>query len=93
VHCYRKLGSLDDADGALQETMLRSWRGIGRFEPRGSLVGCLYRIATNGCLRMIEQRASRSAHDAERHLQPDPPRCRCAGPAATRAVIAAGRSP
>jgi RNA polymerase sigma-70 factor (ECF subfamily) len=74
VHCYRMLGSLDDADDALQETMLRAWRGVARFEPRGSLVGWLYRIATNVCLRMIEQRASRSTGEVERHLQPYPDR-------------------
>src|SRR6266571_8126229 len=74
VHCYRMLGSVDDADDALQETMLRAWRGVARFEPRGSLVGWLYRIATNVCLRMIEQRASRGAGEVDRRLQPYPDR-------------------
>src|SRR5687768_10328749 len=74
VHCYRLLGSLDDADDALQETLLRAWRGVARFEPRGSLGGWLHRIATNVCLRMIEQRASRGAGEVERRLQPYPDR-------------------
>ncbi len=73
VHCYRLLGSLHDADDALQETMLRAWRGLDRYEPRGSLVGWLYRIATNVCLRLIEQRERREAR-IESYLQPYPNR-------------------
>src|SRR5262245_7136538 len=72
VHCYRMLGSVHDADDALQETMLRAWRGIGRFEPRAELSSWLYRIATNVCLRMIEQRSRREAAAVEAHLQPYP---------------------
>jgi RNA polymerase sigma-70 factor, ECF subfamily len=71
AHCYRMLGSVHDADDALQETMLRAWRGIGRFEPRAELSSWLYRIATNVCLRMIDQRDRRSATVDER-LQPYP---------------------
>jgi RNA polymerase sigma-70 factor (ECF subfamily) len=72
AHCYRMLGSVHDADDALQETMLRAWRGIGRFEPRAELSSWLYRIATNVCLRMIEQRGRREAMSAEARLQPYP---------------------
>jgi RNA polymerase sigma-70 factor (ECF subfamily) len=71
VHCYRMLGSVHDADDALQETMLRAWRGIGRFEPRAELSSWLYRIATNVCLRMLEQRG-REAAPVDAHLQPYP---------------------
>jgi RNA polymerase sigma-70 factor, ECF subfamily len=69
-HCYRILGSLHDADDALQETMLRAWRGIDRFEPRSPLAAWLYRIATNVCLRMLEQRGRQASPDA--HLEPYP---------------------
>jgi RNA polymerase sigma-70 factor (ECF subfamily) len=73
VHCYRMLGSLDDADDALQETLLRAWRAIDRFEPRASLSTWLHRIATNVCLRMLEQRARRTEHEEVGHdLQPYP---------------------
>jgi RNA polymerase sigma-70 factor (ECF subfamily) len=67
------LGSLHDADDALQETMLRAWKGLPRFRPRGPLSAWLYRIATNVSLRMIEQRRDPAA-PADAHLQPYPDR-------------------
>jgi RNA polymerase sigma-70 factor (ECF subfamily) len=70
AHCYRLLGSLHDADDAMQETLLRAWRGLDGFEPRAPLVAWLYRIATNVSLRMLEQRKRASAVDA--HLEPYP---------------------
>jgi RNA polymerase sigma-70 factor, ECF subfamily len=72
AHCYRMLGSVHDADDALQETMLRAWRAIGRFEPRAELSSWLYRIATNVCLRMIEQRGRIDAAAVDGYLQPYP---------------------
>jgi len=72
AHCYRMLGSVQDADDALQETMLRAWRGMARFEPRAELSSWLYRIATNVCLRLIEQRGRREAAAVDAHLQPYP---------------------
>ena len=59
AHCYRMLGSLDDADDALQETFLRAWRGLPGFEGRSSLRSWLYRIATNACLDAIARRPRR----------------------------------
>jgi RNA polymerase sigma-70 factor (ECF subfamily) len=58
-HCYRILGSLADADDALQEALLDAWRGLGGFEGRGTPRAWLYRIATRACLRMAERRPKR----------------------------------
>jgi RNA polymerase sigma-70 factor, ECF subfamily len=59
AHCYRMLGSLHDADDALQETLLRAWRGLARFEAGRPLRPWLYRIATNACLDAIARRPKR----------------------------------
>ena len=53
VHCYRMLGSLQDAEDVLQETLLAAWMGIDGFESRSSVRTWLYRIATNRCLNHL----------------------------------------
>jgi RNA polymerase sigma-70 factor (ECF subfamily) len=71
-HCYRMLGSLHETDDAMQETMLRAWRAFEQFEPRASLSAWLHRIATNVCLRLLEQRSRRAGYEVGRELEPYP---------------------
>ena len=59
AYCYRLLGSVDEAEDQVQETMLRAWRSYAGFEGRSSLRTWLYRIATNSCLRAMENRDRR----------------------------------
>jgi RNA polymerase sigma-70 factor (ECF subfamily) len=77
-HCYKMLGSIQDAEDALQETLLNAWRALPRFEGRSSLKSWLYKIATNACLRMIERRPKRVlpidyGPAADPHDPPRPP--------------------
>jgi RNA polymerase sigma-70 factor (TIGR02960 family) len=76
VHCYRMLGSFQDAEDALQDTLLAAWRGFGGFEGRASLRTWLYRIATNQCLNARRSASRRPAKewDAPNVEPPEPTR-------------------
>jgi RNA polymerase sigma-70 factor (ECF subfamily) len=63
VHCYRMLGSFQDAEDALQDTLLSAWQGLGGFEGRASLRTWLYRIATNRCLNALRSASRRPAKE------------------------------
>jgi RNA polymerase sigma-70 factor (TIGR02960 family) len=72
VHCYRILGSVADAEDALQETLTAAWRGLGGFEARSSIRTWLYRIATTRCLNMLRA-ASRRPPENLTALDVEPP--------------------
>jgi RNA polymerase sigma-70 factor (TIGR02960 family) len=72
VHCYRMLGSFQDAEDALQDTLLTAWQGLGRFEGRSSVRTWLYRIATNRCLNVLRAVRRRAAKEWEM-TEMDPP--------------------
>ncbi|MDT4934652.1 MAG: hypothetical protein QOK11_2544 [Pseudonocardiales bacterium] len=63
VHCYRMLGSFQDAEDAAQETMLAAWQGLGGFEERSSIRTWLYRIATTRCLNARRSASRRPAKE------------------------------
>jgi RNA polymerase sigma-70 factor, ECF subfamily len=73
VHCYRILGSLQDAEDMLQETLLAAWRALDDFQGRASLRTWLYRIATNRCLNLLRGNARRSAKEVPPMPEPPPP--------------------
>jgi RNA polymerase sigma-70 factor (TIGR02960 family) len=73
LHCYRILGSVQDAEDMLQETLLAAWRGLGEFQGRASLRTWLYRIATNRCLNLLRSSARRPAKEVPPMPEPTPP--------------------
>ena len=76
LHCYRILGSVQDAEDVLQETLLAAWRGLGQYEGRAGLRTWLYRIATNRCLNALR--------DSGRRPRPEPPEPPFEPPSPTR---------
>jgi RNA polymerase sigma-70 factor (TIGR02960 family) len=76
VHCYRMLGSLQDAEDVLQDTLMAAWQGLGGFEGRASIRTWLYRIATNRCLNARRSASRRPAKewDIAEYQPPEPTR-------------------
>ena len=73
VHCYRILGSVQDAEDMLQETLLAAWRGLDRFEERASVRTWLYTIATNQCLNALRVAGRRPAATTQWSAPPPEP--------------------
>jgi RNA polymerase sigma-70 factor (TIGR02960 family) len=73
LHCYRMLGSAQDAEDALQETLVSAWRGLNGFEGRASVRAWLYRIATNRCLNIVRDRDRRPRSAEQLPFEPPPP--------------------
>ena len=74
LHCYRILGSLQDAEDLVQETLLAAWRGLAAFEGRASMRAWLYRIATNRCLNALRARSRRPQEVQAMAPPPEPTR-------------------
>jgi RNA polymerase sigma-70 factor (ECF subfamily) len=74
VHCYRILGSVQDAEDVVQESLLAAWRGLDAFEGRASVRAWLYRIATNRCLNALRDRRRRPQELAAMVEPPEPTR-------------------
>jgi RNA polymerase sigma-70 factor (ECF subfamily) len=99
-YCYRMLGSAFEAEDAVQETLVRAWRGLDRFEGRAALRSWLYRIATNVCLTMLgasQRRARpmdlRPAQTADAALPPPLPESAWIEPVPDERVVPAGGDP
>jgi RNA polymerase sigma-70 factor (ECF subfamily) len=72
AHCYRMLGSIQDAEDLVQETYLRAWRSYDGFEGRASVRSWLYQIATNACLTELARHSRRTLPSGLCEPEPDP---------------------